>query len=59
MTNLHLLVADLRHAELCVLGCKLFCDCPLIPAYPKHLAGLLVTFTFFEHEAFPLSLSLR
>lgn len=22
MTSLHLLVADLRHAELCVLGCK-------------------------------------
>jgi len=22
MTNLHLLVTDLRHAELCVLGCK-------------------------------------
>jgi hypothetical protein len=42
MTSLHLLVADLRHAELCVLGCKFVVRQPPVRAYPKHLAGFLV-----------------
>jgi hypothetical protein len=40
MTNLHLLVTDLRHAELCVLGCKFVVRQYQVRAYPKHLAGL-------------------
>ena len=42
MTSLHLLVADLRHAELCVLGCKFVVRPPQIRAYPKLLASFLV-----------------
>ena len=41
MTNLQLLVADLRHAELSVLGCKFVVRPSQVRAYPKHL-GLLV-----------------
>jgi len=40
MTNLHLLVTDLRHAELCVLGCKFVVRQYQVRVYPKHLAGL-------------------
>jgi len=43
MTSLHSLVADLRHAELCVLGHKFVGRQSLVRAYPKHLAGFLVT----------------
>ena len=58
MTNLHLLVTDLRHAELCVLGCKFVVRQSQVLAYPKHLAGFLVVIsTFFNHEFFPLLLS--
>jgi hypothetical protein len=40
MTSLHLLVADLRHAELCVLGRKFVGRHYHVRAYPKHLVGL-------------------
>ena len=40
MTSLHLLVADLRHAELCVLGRKFVVRQYHVRAYPKHLVGL-------------------
>jgi hypothetical protein len=60
MTTLHLLVADLRHAELCVLGCKFVVRQSPVRAYPKHLAGFLVIILhFFDHEFFPLLLSPR
>lgn len=42
MTNLHLLVTELRHAELCVLGCKFVVRQYQVRAYPKPPAGLLV-----------------
>lgn len=42
MTSLHLLVADLRHAELCLLGCQPVMRQSQVRAYPKHLAGFLV-----------------
>ena len=42
MTNLHLLVTDLRHAELCVLGCKFFVRQYQVRAYPKHQWSFLV-----------------
>jgi hypothetical protein len=55
ITGLHLLVADRRHAELCVLGCKFVVRQPHVRAYPKHLAGFLVIISsFFDHEFFPL-----
>ena len=41
MTSLHLLVADLRHAELCVLGCKFVVRQPPVRAYPNHQDGFL------------------
>ena len=60
MTNLHLLVTDLRHAELCVLGCKFVVRQYQVRAYPKHLAGLSRHApTFFNHEFLPLLLSPR
>ena len=43
MSSLHLLVANLRQAELCVLGRKFVRRQSLVRAYPKHLAGFLVT----------------
>ena len=42
MTSLHLLVADLRHAELCVLGRKFVGRHYHVRAYPKHLVAFLV-----------------
>ena len=42
MTSLPLVVADLRHAEFCVLGCKFGVRPSQVRAYPKHLAGFLV-----------------
>ena len=42
MTSLHLLVADVRHAELRLLGCQLVMRQSQVRAYPKHLAGFLV-----------------
>ena len=42
MTSLHLLVADLCYAELCVLGCKFVGRQSLVLAYPRHLTGFLV-----------------
>ena len=39
MTSLHLLVADLRHAELRLLGCQLVMRQSQVRAYPKHLAA--------------------
>ena len=42
ITSLHLLVADLRPAELCVLRCKFVVRQSHVRAYPKHLAGFLV-----------------
>ena len=42
ITNLHLLVADLRHVELCVLGCNSVRRQSYVRAYPKHLADFLV-----------------
>ena len=60
MTNLYLLVTDLRHAELCVLGCKFVVRQYQGRAYPKHLAGLSRHApTFFNHEFLPLLLSPR
>ena len=41
MTSLHLLVADVRHAELRLLGCQLVMRQSHVRAYPKHLAGFL------------------
>lgn len=38
MTSLHLLVADLRHAELRLLGCQLVMRQSQVRAYPRHLA---------------------
>ena len=43
MTSLHLLIADLRYAELCVLGRKSVGRQSLVSAYPKHLAGFLAS----------------
>lgn len=60
MTSLPLLVADLRHAELCVLGCKFVGRQSEVRAYPKHLVGLSRhPPTFFDHEFLPLLLSPR
>jgi|KBSSwiStaDraftv2_1062776.scaffolds.fasta_scaffold337202_2 hypothetical protein len=42
MTSLHLLVADLCYAELCVLGCKFVVRPSQVRAYRKRLAGFLV-----------------
>jgi hypothetical protein len=42
ITSLRLLVADLRHAELCLLGCKLVVRQSHVRAYPKHLVVFLV-----------------
>ncbi|HEX5886094.1 MAG TPA: hypothetical protein VFY67_16245 [Pyrinomonadaceae bacterium] len=59
MTSLNLLVADLRHAELCALGCKFIVRQYHVRTYPKHLAGFLVIPIFFDHEFLPLLLSQR
>ena len=59
MTSLHLLVADVRHAELCVLGGKFVVRPSQVRAYPETAGGLRATFTFFEYESFPLLLSPR
>ena len=42
ITSLRLLVADLRHAELCVLGCNFVVRQSHVRAYPQHLVGFLV-----------------
>jgi hypothetical protein len=39
MTSLHLLVANLRHAKLCVLGRKFVGRPSQVRAYLKHLEG--------------------
>jgi len=39
MTSLHLLVADLRHAQLCVLGCKFVVRPSQIRALPEASSG--------------------
>ena len=58
MTSLHLLVADLRHAELRLLGCQLVMRQSHVRAYPKHFGGLPChPSTFFDHEFRPLLLS--
>ena len=58
MTSLHLLVADLRHAELCVSAAKFVVRHYQVRAYLKHLAGLSRhSPTFFDHEFLPLLLS--
>ena len=59
MTSLHLLVADLRHAELCVLGCKLVVRPSQVRAYLKHLAAFLVILLHSSLTKFPLLLSPR
>ena len=54
MTSLHLLVANLRHAKLCVLGRKFVGRPSQVRAYLKHLAGLSrLPPTFFDHESPP------
>ena len=57
MTSLHLLVTDLRHAELCVIGCKFVKRPTQVRAYPKPLAGLVVILLHFDHQFLPLLLS--
>ena len=42
MISLHLLVANLRRAELCTLGRKFVVRPCQVRAYPKHLAGVLI-----------------
>jgi hypothetical protein len=59
MTNLHLLVADLRHAELCVLGCKFVVRPTQVRAYLKHLGASRHPPTFLDQEFLPLLLSPR
>lgn len=39
MTSLHLLVADLRHAELCLLGRKFIVRPSQVRAYTEHLTA--------------------
>jgi len=53
MTSLYLLVADLRHGELCVLGCKFVVPPPLVGAYLKHPAGFLVILHIFRSRIPP------
>jgi hypothetical protein len=58
MTNLLLLVVALRHADLCVPGCKFVLRRSHVRAYPKRLAGPFRPHSrFFNHEFFPLLLS--
>ena len=59
MTSLHLLVADLRHAQLCVLDRKFVVSQSQARAYLKHLVGFRYPPTFFDHEFLPLLLSPR
>jgi hypothetical protein len=60
ITGLYLLVAHLRHAELCVLGCKFVVRQSPVRAYPQASSGLPRHHsTFFDHEFFPLLLSPR
>jgi len=49
MTSLHLLVADLRHAELCVLGWKSVVRHSIFVLYPNQRAG------FSLHRSTPVS----
>jgi hypothetical protein len=42
MTSLYLIVAHMRHGELCVLGCKFVVRRSQACAYLKPLAGFLV-----------------
>ena len=60
MTGLHLLVADMRHTQLCVLGCK-FCRATVPGScLPEASSGLSRhPPTFFDHEFLPLLLSQR
>ena len=49
MTRLHSLVADLRHAKLCMLGASLSCDNPLFMLTQSPERGFLV---IFLHSSF-------
>ena len=53
MTNLPLLVTDLRHAELCVLGCKFVVRQYQVRAYPKHLAGAFSSCSYILRSRIP------
>ena len=58
MTSLHVLVADLRRAEVCVLGCKFVIRPPQVRGLPEASSGLSRhPPTFFDHEFLPLLLS--
>ena len=46
ITGLFLLLAELRNAELCVVGCKFVVRQSHVCAYPKHLAGFLVVILY-------------
>ena len=52
MTSLHLLGADRRHAELCVLGYKFVVRPSQVCAYLKHLAGFLA-FSYILRSRIP------
>ena len=53
MTSLPLLVADLRHAELCMLGGKFVVRPSQVRVYPKHLPGFLVIIIFSRSRILP------
>ena len=57
MTNLHLLVANLHHAELCVLGRKFVVRPSQVCAYPKHPADFLLIILHSSIAFLPLLLS--
>ena len=42
IASLHLLAADMRHVELCLLSCKFVLRQCHVRAYPKHLMGFLL-----------------
>jgi len=53
MTSLHLLVADLRRTELCVLRWKSVVRHSIFVLYPNHRAGFSLTSDYTcEHESF-------
>jgi hypothetical protein len=58
ITSLRLLVADLRHGKLCLLGYKFVVRQSHVRRLPKASSGLSRRHsTFFNHEFLPLLLS--
>jgi hypothetical protein len=53
ITSLRLLVADLRHAELYLLGCKFVVRQSHVRAYPKHLVAFSSSFYILQSRILP------